>query len=108
MKRALASSAVFWVSAVLVTAATANADHIDTLPPASEPHGMAAMYLCERLDESPTPATYNALVRELRAAGYTPAKVDKVVWFAMTYACPEYKQLADTGLLHQLPKVLHA
>jgi hypothetical protein len=95
------------LAALALNPAIAYADHIDTLPPPSEPHGMAAMYLCQELDDSPTAETYLANVNEMREAGYTQEKTDMVTWFAITYACPEYKQLADAALRHP-PKVVYA
>ena len=94
----VAVAAGITLAALAMNPAQAHADHIDTLPPPSEPHGMAAMYLCETLDESPTAETYLANVNEMWDSGYTQEKADMVTWFAMTYACPEYKQLAYTAL----------
>lgn len=65
---------------------------------------MAAMYLCHELDEHPTTTTFTVTVGEMLMAGYPPEKVDKVVWFASTYACPEHQPLAEPQPTQQNPR----
>jgi Protein of unknown function (DUF732) len=81
--------------------------HAEPLPPPSEPHGIAAGHVCKALDASPTVATFLAEAGEMWEAGYTEQQENKVMWFAMTYYCPEYKPLAYASLRHP-PKVVYA